>query len=135
MQRVEQILTNIRRDDQRAADIITHFRGLLKKTDAVELQEFDINDVVRSAIPHSRTRGVEERRELSTHQARAALPVRADQVQLQQVILNLAMNGMDAMQDCASGNRQDVDPNRPGRDSEVEVCVANIQAQAFPKTS
>ena len=30
--RVEEILTNIRRDDQRAADIITHFRGLLKKS-------------------------------------------------------------------------------------------------------
>ena len=34
------------------------------------------------------------------HQAEGTLPVRADQIQLQQVILNLAVNGMDAMQNC-----------------------------------
>jgi len=39
--RVEQILSNIRRDDQRAAEIISHLRGLLKKQDAIEWQEFD----------------------------------------------------------------------------------------------
>ena len=39
-----EILANIRRDDQRAADIISHLRGLLKKRDEIELQEFDLNE-------------------------------------------------------------------------------------------
>ena len=121
--RVEQILMNIRRDDQRAADIITHFRGLLKKSDAVELQEFDINDVVRNAIhilhPEASKRGVK----LSTHQAEGAIPVRADHIQLQQVILNLAVNGMDAMQNCPAGaGKMSIRTTLVG-DSEVEVCV------------
>jgi signal transduction histidine kinase len=121
--RVEQILANIRRDDQRAAQIITHFRGLVRKPDAIELQEFDVNDVVRNAIhildPEASKRGVE----LSAHQTEEAIPVRADQVQLQQVILNLAVNGMDAMQNCASGTgKMSIQTARIG-DSAVEVCV------------
>ena len=50
IQRVEQILANIRNDDRRAAEIIRHFRGLMKKKDANELEEFDVNDVVRTAL-------------------------------------------------------------------------------------
>ena len=123
--RVEQILANIRRDDQRAAEIIAHFRGLLKKTDAVELQEFDVNDVVRNAVhildPEASKRGVA----LSTHQAPAALPVRADQVHLQQVIVNLAVNGMDAMENCASGTGKMSIQTAIVGGSEVEVLVAD----------
>src|SRR5262249_59487555 len=50
IKRVEQILANIRRDDQRAADIISHLRGLLKKRDEIELQEFDLNEAVRDTL-------------------------------------------------------------------------------------
>src|SRR5262249_5533498 len=39
IERAEQILANIQRDDRRAADIISHLRGLLKKKDELELQE------------------------------------------------------------------------------------------------
>jgi len=125
IERVAQILGNIRRDDQRAADIIAHFRGLLKKTEAVELQEFDINDLVRNAIdildPEAAKRGVT----LSTHQADGNLPVRADEVHLQQVILNLAMNGMDAMQNCVSGAGKMSIQTALVRESEVEVRVTD----------
>ena len=41
IERAERILANIRHDNQRAADIISHMRALLKKRDAIELQEFD----------------------------------------------------------------------------------------------
>jgi signal transduction histidine kinase len=123
IERVEQILGNIRRDDQRAAEIITHFRGLLKKTDAVELQEFNVNDVVRDAVhildPEAVKRGVT----LSTHQAGGNLPVRADQVHLQQVILNLAVNAMDAMQNCVKGTGKMSIQTVLAGDSEVEVSV------------
>ena len=104
LERVEQILANIRRDDQRAAEIISHLRGLLKKREAIELQEFDVNDVVLDALqflePEALKRGVA----LSANQAEDSLPVRADQIHLQQAILNLALNGMDAMHSCAPGS-------------------------------
>jgi signal transduction histidine kinase len=101
--RIEEILGNIRRDDKRAADIISHLRGLLKKQDHDNWQEFDLNEAVRDALrvvgPEASKRGVQ----LKTFQADASLPVRGDPIHMQQVILNLAMNGMDAMQSCSPG--------------------------------
>ena len=103
IERIEKILVSIREDNKRAADVISHFRGLLRKTDAFEPQELDINDVIRSTLriidPEALKRGVS----LSTSQVEASLPVLADQVHLEQVLLNLAMNGMDAMQHQGSG--------------------------------
>ena len=104
VERAERILHNIIHDDQRAADIISHLRGLLNKTDASELQQFDLNDVVRDAQhildPEALKRGMA----LTVTYAERSLPVRADPVHLQQVILNLVINGMDAMQSDASGD-------------------------------
>ena len=106
LDQLKEILADIRRDDQRAAEIINHLRGLLRKKGEAELREFDLNEAVRDAArllsPEATARGVV----LGVSQAPAALPVRADEVHLQQVILNLAMNGMDAMLSCVSGARK-----------------------------
>ena len=80
------------------AEIIRHLGGLLRKKSQFDLQKFDLNDAVRGALNlldhEASNRGVV----LGVSQAQAALPVRADEVHLQQVILNLAMNvnGCDA---------------------------------------
>ena len=125
IERVEGILANIRRDDQRAAEIINHFRGLLKKSEAVELQEFDVNDVVRNSLHILDAEALKRGVSLSAYHAEGSLPVRADQVHLQQVILNLAINGMDAMQSCAPGNgKMSIQTALVGR-SAVEVSVAD----------
>ena len=125
LERVEQILANILRDDKRAAEIISHMGGLLKKGSASDLRECDFNDVVRAALrildPEAIKRGVE----LSVHHANGSLPVRVDPIHLQQVILNLAVNGMDAMQDCAPGRgRMSVQTALVG-ESAIEVSIAN----------
>ena len=84
---LKDILADIRRDDQRAAEIINHSRGLLRKKSEVDLQEFDLNEAVRDAArllePEATSRGIV----LGVSQAQAALPVRADEVHLQQVDL------------------------------------------------
>src|SRR6185436_17187030 len=63
LRRIEEILGNIRRDDKRAADIISHLRGLLKKQDQDDWQEFDLNEAVRDALrvvrPEASKRGVQ----------------------------------------------------------------------------
>jgi signal transduction histidine kinase len=97
VEQLKEILGDIRQADQRAGDIIAHLRRLLKRGKDSELQEFDLNDAVQHVIhilaPEATKRGVE----VTAKQVQAALPVHADQIHLEQVILNLAMNGMDAM--------------------------------------
>ena len=132
IERVEQILVNIRRDDERAASIISHLRGLLKKKDQTELQEFDLNDVIQDAMeiigPEALKNGVA----LDGSPSNGPLPVRGDQIQLQQVILNLALNGIDAMQHGDSGRSRMSIQTALVDDSSVEVSVADSGAGIPP---
>ena len=125
IERAERILANIRRDNQRAADIISHLRGLLKKRDATELQEFDLNEAVRDALQILRPEALKRGVALDAHEAKSPLPVRADPIHLQQVILNLAVNGMDAMQDCAPGGGKISIQTALADESAIEVRVAD----------
>jgi signal transduction histidine kinase len=123
--RVEVLLGNIIRDDNRAAKIVSHLGGLLKKRDEAELQEFDLNEVIQDAleiiVPEARRKGVE----VSSSNARGALPVRGDQVQVQQVILNLAMNAIDAMNDCTPAQKRMSVNSALVEGSAVEISVAD----------
>ena len=123
--RIETILASIRRDDERAMDIIRRLRGLFRKKTEIELQDFDLNDAIRDAldilVPEATKRGVE----LSVTQSQAALPVRADPMQLEQVVLNLALNGMDAMQSCASDKRKMAIKTALAGKSRLEVLVSD----------
>ena len=125
IERAERILANIRRDNQRAADIISHLRGLLKKRDEIELQEFDLNEAVRDALQILRPEALKRGVALDAHEANSPLPVRADPIHLQQVILNLAVNGMDAMQDCAPGGGKISIQTALAGESAIEVRVAD----------
>jgi signal transduction histidine kinase len=125
IERAERILANIRRDNQRAADIISHLRGLLKKRDETDLQEFDLNEAVRDALQILRPEALKRGVALDAHEANSPLPVRADPIHLQQVILNLAVNGMDAMQDCAPGGGKISIQTTLADESAIEVRVAD----------
>jgi signal transduction histidine kinase len=122
---VREILSDIRDADQRAAEIIQHLRKLLKRTNDIDLQEFDLNDAISEAIhilsPEAMKRGVV----LSTNGVQRSLPVRADQVHLQQVVLNLASNGMDAMTNSVPGTRTMSIQTALTEASEVEVSVVD----------
>jgi signal transduction histidine kinase len=118
------ILADIRRDDQRAAEIIRSMRGLLRQSEIVS-REFDLNDCIRDVLgiigPEARSRRVA----LTAHQESGALPVRADPVHLQQVVLNLAINAMDAMQNGPpDGRALNIGTARTGP-SEVTVTVSD----------
>ena len=101
--RAEQILSNILRDNDRAAQIISHLRALLKKKHEDELEEIDLGEVVHDTLqivgPEASKKGIE----LDTNRITNHFLVRGDRIHLQQVILNLAMNAIDAMQSCEPG--------------------------------
>jgi signal transduction histidine kinase len=98
---------------------------LLKKRDQLELQEFDLNRTVRDALQVLRPEALKRGVALDAHEAKSPLPVRADPIHLQQVILNLAVNGMDAMQDCAPGSGKMWIETALSGESEIAVRVAD----------
>ncbi|MEA2940313.1 MAG: hypothetical protein QOD09_842 [Bradyrhizobium sp.] len=108
-------------DGVRASDVVRRVRALVNKTD-VEKVALDVNNVVREAIALVQ-------RELSDHGVSLrtefvpALPIiMGDRVQLQQVIINLVMNGIEAMQPITERARELV--VRSDRDATQYVRVS-----------
>ena len=122
---LRKVIADIRRDDQRASDVIKHLRTLLKQRSETDLQTFDLNEVIdiatRIFAPEAAKRGIG----LDTTHANAAFLVHADQVQLQQVILNLVANGMDAVSDAPPSRRRVMVQAIPSGKSDVEVLVSD----------
>ena len=98
------IVKDILHDDRRAAEVILRMRSLLKKA-PFELKNFDLNNLVRETLGVLSSLAVGRKVELISLIAQDALPILGDRIQLQQVILNLAVNGIDAMRDTPSENR------------------------------
>jgi PAS domain S-box-containing protein len=86
------------KDVARASEIIGRVRSLFKK-DNVQHEEVDINEVIQEMIVLLRVEA--SRHSISIHSdiAPDLPPVKADRVQLQQVFMNLMLNGIEAMKD------------------------------------
>jgi PAS domain S-box-containing protein len=118
------VLDDIIQEDNRAGEVIHRLRGLLKKGE-VKFEFVDLNELVRSTLRllHSEliSRGIQVNIELAENLPR----VSGDAVQLQQVLLNLIMNAMDAMNEVAAPRRQLTLASRTLDNGEVEVSVAD----------
>jgi signal transduction histidine kinase len=93
---IREIVADIRRDDARASEVIHRLRSLLKKA-PFDPKKADLNDIVRETVDFLSALAVARQVEMRTSATPASLPIVGDYVQLQQVILNLAVNAMDAM--------------------------------------
>jgi len=98
------IVKDILLDDRRASEVIRRMRSLLTKA-PFELKSLDLNDVVRETVEFLSTLAVGRKVELVSVITPDALPILGDRIQLQQVILNLVVNAIDAMADMPSENR------------------------------
>ena len=96
LKEISEILSDIRRDDVRATEVIGRLRSLLKKV-PFELKATDLNDVAQETVRFLSALAIAKEVELISLIAPAPIPIRGDQVQLQQVVLNLVVNAMDAM--------------------------------------
>ena len=102
---LKEILADIRRDDQRAAEIIRGLRMLLKHSD-LEAREIELADVITDTIKLVEHQAIEHGVTIKVAPLPARLRVRADPIHLQQVLLNIALNAIEAMQNIPEGARE-----------------------------
>lgn len=93
---LREILADIRRDDQRASQVLQRLRGFLRRA-PFEVRDIDLNDIMREAFGFLAVQASSRNVALYLQPAAGELRVKGDPVQLQQVILNLVVNSMEAM--------------------------------------
>jgi PAS domain S-box-containing protein len=110
------------RDGKRASDIITRIRALVRKTDT-EKARLDMNDAIQEVAALAQGELRKNKVALRMELAADVPPVLGDRVQLQQVILNLVMNGVEAMAAVADRRRELLICSRQHESDQVLVAV------------
>jgi PAS domain S-box-containing protein len=123
LEEVLAILSDIRKDDQRAGEVIDRMRLQLKRHEA-EHSLLDLNLLAGEVLELVRPEADSRKIRLALETGSSHPPVRGDRVQLQQVLLNLLLNAMDAVNDSApDGRRVIVRVQTVG--PQVEVAVSD----------
>ena len=121
---LKDIMADLRKDDERASEVLRRLRGLLKKS-AFELQDIDLNETVAEMFAF--TSDLAKVRGVMLHWVPSPKPLRmrGDRVQLQQVVLNLIVNGMDALVDNPPGHRWITGRLRQRDSGSAEVSISD----------
>jgi signal transduction histidine kinase len=104
IEELKDIVDDILRDDRRASEVIRRMRSLLKKA-PFEPQHIDLNELVRETAEFLSALAAGREVKLSSMISPVALPIVGDRIHLQQVILNLVVNAIDAMMDTPGDDR------------------------------
>ena len=102
---VREAICSVVKDGTRAADIIGRIRALIKKTPPRKAR-FDLNEAILNVITLTRSEIQKHGVLLQTQLAPGSPLVQGDRIQLQQVILNLILNAVEAMSGTDGGPRE-----------------------------
>jgi signal transduction histidine kinase len=115
LEEVRQSLAGVLKNGRRAGDVIAGIRDLISKAQP-RIERLDINDVIREVLEIAQGEAAQYGMSVRTDFADGLPPVQGDRAQLQQVIINLVANAVEAM--CGG-------PERPG---EVVICTHRTEA-------
>jgi signal transduction histidine kinase len=111
------------KDGRRAAEIVSRIRLLFKKG-SQQRESVDLNDVIREMVVILRSEATRNFVSVQTDLATTLPYVMGDRVQLQQVLMNLMINGIDAMRD-VDGTRELVIKSQPAGNEGLTVSVSD----------
>jgi len=129
---IRDALEDIVHEDNRAGEVIHRLHGLLKKGER-KMESVNVNDLVRSTVKllHSELIGRDISLRLDLDHGSSL--TRGDSVQLQQVLLNLVMNAMDAMASTPIAQRSILISTREAKTGMVDVLVKDRGHGIRPK--
>jgi signal transduction histidine kinase len=125
MNEVRQILEDIGRDNARAGSIITKIRALLKK-EPIPFAVQDVNELTADVLSLLRADSLLRELVIIRDFFPELSPVFGDRVQLQQVIINLILNGVTAMKQDPSAQRKLIIRTEMQGESAVKVSVIDF---------
>jgi len=132
LEEVQAILADIRRDDKRAGDVIDRMRTLFKRRSLVSgrlaLRHL-VEETVALVRPDAEARQIKMLVQISP----LSPVVWGDRVQLQQVLLNLILNGMDAMSAIPKSRRSLVVQVREVKGGNLQVAVSDSGTGIAPE--
>jgi PAS domain S-box-containing protein len=122
---VKAILDEIAQSNRRAASIIQHLRSLLKRQSEIDDLRFDLNEAIADTLRIVGTAAMERGIFVTANGLDRPLAVRADKILLEQVLLNLLTNGLDALINAPPDARKITIQTRLTEASQVQVSVAD----------
>ena len=124
-------LSSIMADGMRAGEVIRGLRALAGKS-GPQLTRLDLDDVIRQVLALARGELLRHAVVLRTDLAMDDRPVTGDRVQLQQVLLNLIMNGVEAMRGVTERTRELTVSSMLAEPSGVLVAIKDTGAGLDP---
>jgi signal transduction histidine kinase len=121
---VKDILADIKRDNQRASDVVVRSRRLLKKAPVIS-EDVDVNAIVREAFAFAAAQASASKIHLETQLKPLPLYTRGDPVQLQQVVLILVLNSIDALHEATGTRRLIIGSTSRAGTKHCEVRIAD----------
>jgi C4-dicarboxylate-specific signal transduction histidine kinase len=105
LEEVREALSRAVQDNKRAIDVIGRIRALIKKAPPRK-DAFKINEAILEVVGLTRGEAVKNNVSVRTQLAEGLPPIQGDRVQLQQVILNLIINAVEAMSSVSEESRK-----------------------------
>ena len=122
LEELTEILKEIVQDDIRAQLVIRNLRKLLK-TGERSVADIHLNDLITSTLHLLRSEMVKRKIPVDTELKPELSPISGDQVELQQVLINLMMNAIEAMDSIPPANRRLSIVTRETQDGNVEASI------------
>ena len=124
LEMAREAICGIIEDSSRASDVIDRIRAFIRKVPPRK-DGFDINEAIRGVIGLTRTEAARNGVSVRTKLADRLPPIEGDRVQLQQVMLNLIVNAIEAMSGITDGRRELLVSTTPVESNGVLVAVTD----------